>query len=111
MSIATVMVYVDPTQQAEGQVRVARGVASKFGASLVGVSVLEVEPTFVAEGVIIQQTTAADLERKKSVLVGKEQWFRSIVGLQQERVEWRWTVQYPTVFLAEEARSADLVWS
>ncbi|WP_038959610.1 universal stress protein [Bradyrhizobium japonicum] len=109
MSVATVMVYVDPTQQAEGQVRVARGVANKFGASLVGVSALEVEPTFVAEGVIIQQTTAADLERMKSVLVGKEQWFRSIVGLQQERVEWRWTVQYPTVFLAEEARSADLV--
>lgn len=109
MTIATVMVHVDPEQQAEGQVRVARDVADRFGASLIGVSAFAVEPPFVAEGVIIKETTADDLERMKSALSDKEQWFRSVAGLPKERVEWRCGVEYPTVFLTNEARSADLV--
>jgi nucleotide-binding universal stress UspA family protein len=109
MTIATVMVYVDPEQQAEGQVRIARDVANKFGASLIGVSAFAVEPPFVAEGVIIKETTADDLKRMKSALMDKEQWFRSVAGLPKERVEWRCSVEYPTAFLTNEARSADLV--
>ena len=109
MTIATVMVYVDPDQQAEGQVRIARDVADRFGASLIGVSAFAVEPPFVAEGVIIKETTPDDLKRMKSALSDKEQWFRSVAGLPKERVEWRWSVEYPTAFLTNEARSADLV--
>ncbi len=109
MTIATVMVYVDPAQQAEGQVRIARDVAKRFDACLVGVSAFAVEPPFVAEGVNIQETTADDLKRMKAALADKENWFLSIVGLPKERVEWRWDVEYPTVFLTNEARSADLV--
>ncbi|UGX97974.1 universal stress protein [Bradyrhizobium barranii subsp. barranii] len=111
MTIATVMVYVDPEQQAEGQVRIARDVANKFEASLIGVSAFAVEPPFVAEGVIIQETTADGLKRMKSALSEKEQWFRHVAGLPKERVEWRCSVEYPTVFLSNEARSADLVVS
>ncbi|MEY9387367.1 nucleotide-binding universal stress UspA family protein [Bradyrhizobium japonicum] len=109
MTIATVMVYVDPEQQAEGQVRIARDVANKFEASLIGVSAFAVVPPFVAEGVIIQETTADGLKRMKSALSEKEQWFRRVAGLPKERVEWRCSVEYPTVFLSNEARSADLV--
>lgn len=109
MIIATVMVYVDPEQQAEGQVRITWEVADKFGASLVGVSAFAVEPPFVAEGVIIRETTADDLKRMKSALADKEQWFRSVAGLPEGRVEWRCSVGYPTAFLTNEARSADLV--
>jgi nucleotide-binding universal stress UspA family protein len=104
-----VMVYVDPAQQAEEQVRVARSIATKFEASVIGVSAFPVEPNFVAEGVIIQETTPEDLKRMKTALSEKEQWFREIVGLPKEKVEWRWDVEYPTIFLANEARSADLV--
>jgi hypothetical protein len=57
MTVATVMVYVDPAQQAEGQMRVARSIATKFDASLIGVSAFAVEPNFVAEGVITEETT------------------------------------------------------
>lgn len=109
MTIASVMVYVDPEQQAEGQVRVARDVANRFGAALIGVSAVAVEPPFVAEGVIIQETTADDLKRMKSALADKEQWFRSVAGMPKERVEWRCSVDYPTAFLVNEARSADIV--
>jgi nucleotide-binding universal stress UspA family protein len=107
MTITTVMVYVDPAQQAEEQVRVARSIATKFNASLIGVSAFAVEPSFVAEGVIIEETTPEDLKRMKTALAEKEQWFREIVGL--PKVEWRWSVEYPTAFLSNEARSADLI--
>ncbi|BBC03035.1 MULTISPECIES: universal stress protein [Bradyrhizobium] len=102
MIIATVMVYVDPEQQAEGQVRITWEVADKFGASLVGVSAFAVEPPFVAEGVIIRETTADDLKRMKSARADKEQWFRSVAGLPEGRVEWRCSVDYPTAFLTNE---------
>lgn len=109
MTVATVMVYVDPEQQAEEQVRVARAIATRFDASLIGISAFAVEPNFVAEGVIIQETTPEDVKRMETALADKEQWFQKIVGLPKEKVEWRWGVEYPTVFLANEARSADLV--
>jgi nucleotide-binding universal stress UspA family protein len=109
MAVATVMVYVDPSQQAEGQVRVARSIANKFDASIVGVSAFAVEPDLVAEGVIIQETTPEDLKRMKTALAEKERWFREVVALPKEKVEWRWNMEYPAMFLANEARSADLV--
>jgi hypothetical protein len=84
MTIATVMVYVDPAQQAEEQVRVARSIATKFKASVIGISAFAVEPDFVAEGVIIQETTPADLKRMKTELAEKERWFRDVVGLPAE---------------------------
>ena len=109
MTIATVMVYVDPAQQAEGQIQVARSIAKKFNASLVGVSAFAVEPSFVAEGVIIEETTPDDLKRMKTAIAEKQGWFREIVALPKEKVEWRWDVEFPTTFLVNEARSADLV--
>ena len=109
MTITSVMVYVDPQQQAEGQIRAARNVANRFGASTIGVSAFAVESPFVAEGVVIQETTADDVKRMKAELTAKEAWFRDVVGLERSKVEWRWGEEYPTVFLANEARSADLV--
>jgi hypothetical protein len=109
MTVATVMVYVDPAQQAEEQVRVARSIATKFEASIIGVSAFAIEPNFVAEGVIIQETTPEEVKRMKTSLADKEQWFREIVGFSKEKVEWRWGVEYPNAFLANEARLADLV--
>jgi nucleotide-binding universal stress UspA family protein len=109
MTIANVMAYVDVAQQAEGHVRVARSIAAKFGAVLTGVSALAVKPGFVAEGVIIEETTADDLNEMKTNLAQKAKWFQEVVGFPKERIEWRWDLEYPAVFLANEARSADLV--
>jgi len=109
MTIANVMVYVDVAQQAEGQVRVARSLAARFDAALTGVSALAVKPSFVAEGVIIEETTADDLKKMKADMAEKAAWFQEVVGLTKERIEWRWDLEYPVVFLANEARSADLV--
>ena len=109
MTISRIMVYVDPGQQAEDQVRVARDAATKFSASIIGVSALAVMPPVVAEGVVIQAATAEDVKRMKATLAGKEDWFRNVVGLPKEKAEWRWVIEYPTEFLANEARAADLI--
>jgi nucleotide-binding universal stress UspA family protein len=109
MTITNVMVYVDVAQQAEGQVRVARSIASRFDASLTGVSALAVKPSFVAEGVIIEEMSADDIKKMKADLAEKAIWFQEVVGFAKERIEWRWDVEYPVVFLANESRSADLV--
>jgi nucleotide-binding universal stress UspA family protein len=109
MSFASIMVYVDSEQQEEGQVAVAESIASAFGASILGVSAVAIEPPFVAEGVIIEQTTQEDLKRIRATLSGKEAWFRRIVHLPGDRVEWRWAIGFPTEFLSEQARAADLV--
>ncbi|MBU6462207.1 MAG: universal stress protein [Bradyrhizobium sp.] len=109
MTIRTVMVYVDAAQQAEEQVRVARDVANRFGASIIGVSALAIPPPVVAEEVVIQATTADDVKRMKATLVEKEDWFRKVVGMPKERTEWRWDIAGPTMFLINEARAADLI--
>jgi nucleotide-binding universal stress UspA family protein len=109
MSFASVMVHVDPEQQEEGQIAVAEGIARGFGASILGISAVAIEPPFVAEGVIIEQTTAEDLERIRAQLSAKEAWFRRIVRLPSEKVEWRSAIAFPTDFLVEQARAADLI--
>lgn len=109
MTIATVMVYVDPAQQAEEQVRVARDVANKFEASIIGVSAWAMPPPVVAEGVVVEAVTPDDVKRMKTMLAAKQDWFRTVVGLPKEKMEWRWDIENPAVFLANEARAADLV--
>lgn len=109
MSFANVMVYVDPQQQEEGQIRVAEAIAKKFGGAVIGVSAFAVAPPFVAEGVIIEETTEEEVKRMRAALAAKEDWFRKIVSLPSEKVEWRWDVEYPTTFLVRQARAADLV--
>jgi nucleotide-binding universal stress UspA family protein len=109
MPIKTVMVYVDPAQQAEEQVRVARELASRFGASIIGVSALAVPPPVVADGVVVQAVTPDELKRMRATLAAKEDWFRDVVGLPKERTEWRWEIEDPTAFLVNEARAADLI--
>ncbi len=109
MTIGTVMVYVDAAQQAEEQVRVARSLANRFGAAIIGVSALAIPPPVVAEGVVVQAATADDVKRMKATLVEKEDWFRNVVGISKEKAEWRWDIEDPTMFLVNEARAADLI--
>ena len=109
MRFANVMVYVDPQQQEEGQIRVAEAIAKRFDGSVIGVSAFAVEPAFVAEGVIIKETSEQELKRMKMALAAKGEWFKKVVNMPSDKVEWRWGVEYPTTFLVTQARAADLV--
>jgi len=91
MSFTNVMVYVDPQQQQEeGQIRVAETIAKRFDGSVIGVSAFAIEPPFAAEGVIIEETSKEELQRMKADLAAKGDWFRKIVNMPGDKVEWRW---------------------
>ena len=108
MSYAALMVYVDIEGIPEQGVRIASELARKFDAALIGVSARAVPPPFVAEGVIIEQTTEADIGRMQASLAKRGNWFRGVVG-EGKDIEWRSALDFPGDFLVREARSADLV--
>ncbi|MGY4567153.1 universal stress protein [Bradyrhizobium sp. USDA 3256] len=109
MNLVNVMVYVDPQQQDEGQIRVAESIADRFHAGMIGVSASAIDPPVVAEGVIIEQTTEEDIGRIRANLAAKGDWFRRITGRERHVAEWRWALESPTIFLAEQARAADII--
>ena len=83
MSYAALMVYVDIEGIPEQRVRIASELAGKFDAALIGVSARAVPPPFVAEGVIIEETTEADIRQMHAALAKRGDWFRGVVGAAQ----------------------------
>lgn len=108
MSYAALMVYVEIEGIPEQRVRIASELAGKFDAALIGVSARAVSPPFVAEGVIIEETTEADIRQMRAALAKRGDWFRGVAGARKD-VEWRSALDFPGDFLEREARSADLV--
>ena len=89
--------------------RVARQLALRFDASIIGVSALLQPAPIVAEGVIIEAVSEEDVANMKAALIAKAEWFKAVVGLPKEKIEWRWGLASPTAFLTSQARSADVV--
>jgi len=108
MSYTTLMVYVDAGHTPEEQVRVAANLADKFHATLIGLSAIAIRPTFVAEGVIIDEVTEREIGEMRARLARKENWFRSF-ETGQRKFEWRALLDFPNDALMRDARSADLI--
>jgi nucleotide-binding universal stress UspA family protein len=109
MSYASVMVYVEADGAPEERVRLAASLADKFDAMLIGLSALAVPPPMVADGVVMDEPTDADVELMKAKLADKSEWFRGIAGVDLRRREWRPVLDLPISALPREARAADLV--
>jgi nucleotide-binding universal stress UspA family protein len=109
MSYASVMVYVEADGAPEQRVRLAADLADRFDAMLIGVSALAVPPPMVADGVVMDEPTEADVELLKAKLADKGEWFRGIAGDDRRRREWRPVLDLPVTAIAREARAADLV--
>jgi nucleotide-binding universal stress UspA family protein len=109
MSYATLMLFVDADGAAEQQVRLAAKLADKFNATLIGLSALALQPPLIAEGVVIQEVTEAEIKEAETKLADRGKWFRSLCGAEHRKIEWRSSVDFPTDVVAREARSADLV--
>lgn len=106
MSYTTLMLYVNADSKLEQLLRLAAGLVNKFDATLIGMSALAVRPPYVAEEIVIEGVTEAEIRKKLSK---KEKWFRKIAGTERQNIEWRSIVDFPTDALAREARSADLI--
>ena len=109
MSYATLMVYVDTDCMPEHRVRLAARLAGQFNAALIGLSAIAIRPPVAAEGMIVAETTPAEIKEMRAKLADKGNWFRNIARAVHRNVEWRSVVDLPTVALAREARIADLV--
>ena len=109
MSYAALMVYVEADGIPEQRVRIASELAAKFDAALIGLSARAVPPPFIAEGVIIEKYTEADIEKMRMELAKRGDWFRRVVGTDCKAVQWRTALDFPGDTLVREARCADLV--
>jgi nucleotide-binding universal stress UspA family protein len=108
MAYATLMTYVEAEGLPEGRIRLAASLADKFNATLIGVSAIAPRPSFVTEGIVVEEVVEAELKEHRAKLAGKEQQFRALTG-DRRKTEWRGVLGFPSQALAVEARSADLV--
>ena len=109
MSYVALLVYVDVDGIPEQRVRIASELAAKFNAALIGFSARALPPPFVAEGVIIEEVTEADVKQMQAALAKRGDWFRRTVGSDCRNIEWRSQLDFPGDALVREARCADLV--
>ena len=110
MSYATMMVYVDVDGELDGRVRVAAKLADRFQSHLIGVSAWMPRPPFTVEGVVVDPApTGAELQKMTAVLAHRGEQFKAVPGVDRGRVSWRSSHDFPTEFVAREARAADLV--
>jgi nucleotide-binding universal stress UspA family protein len=76
---------------------------------LIGLSARAIPPPFIAEGVIIEKYTEADIEKMRVELTKRGDWFRRVVGSDSKDVQWRTALEFPDDAVVREARCADLV--
>jgi len=110
MSYSSLLVHVDVDGEISGRVRLAAELADHFHSHLIGAASWMARPAFVVEGVAIDPgPTEEDYKEMRAVLGGREKEFRACVGSTSSQVEWRSSLDFPTEFVAREARAADLV--
>jgi nucleotide-binding universal stress UspA family protein len=104
------MVQVDVTGELNNRVRVAGQLADRFQSQLIGISSWMPRPPFAVEGVVIDpELTAEDLANRTKLLNERGEAFKAAIGIDRHRVEWRSSQDYPSEYIAREARAADLV--
>lgn len=108
MSYNTLLVHVDADGEMGDRVRLAAGLADNFQSHLIGVASWMPRPAFAVEG-IDPEPTNEGYNEMRAVLSRREKEFRACVGTGRSQVEWRSSLDFPTEFVAREARAADLV--
>ena len=110
MSYAAVMVYVEADARPEARVRLARDVADRFRAELIGLTAeADRLPLAAAGDVVSEELIDIENEATRTKLADKGEWFRRIAGADHRKLQWRAMMQFPSEALTCEARSADLV--
>ena len=110
MSYSSLLVHVDVDGEIGGRVRLAAGLADRFHSHLIGAASWMARPAFVVEGVVIDPEPTDEVYKEmQAVLSRRGEEFRACVGKARSQVEWRSSLDFPTEFVAREARAADLV--
>jgi nucleotide-binding universal stress UspA family protein len=111
MGYSTIMVYYDLYGTNDDCLRIAVDLAKNFNSRLVGITAVNPDLDWSAYE---QQALARELEpglRSNSTerLAHAEEHFQSAVQQYEGEIEWRSAIEQPLRYVADEARSADLV--
>ncbi|RXH02959.1 universal stress protein [Bradyrhizobium zhanjiangense] len=112
MTYATVMVSLALDQSNEARLQVAGELAERFEAAIVGVAAAQFAPPLYfadgAEAQVLIEDGEASVKRR---LAGLEAQFRAATRNRGGHTEWRSAMDFPTRFVLEQARCADIVIS
>ncbi|MGL3111116.1 universal stress protein [Bradyrhizobium sp. BR 1432] len=112
MTYATVMVSLALDQSNEARLQVAGELAERFEAAIVGVAAAQFAPPLYfadgAEAQVLIEDGEASVKRR---LAGLEAQFRAATRNRGGHAEWRSAMDFPTRFVLEQARCADIVIS
>jgi len=105
----SLMVYLDLEQGSEPALRVARELADRFKAKVIGVTAGLPAAPIHADGMIASSVLEVDYEQLNQAIGRCEARFRSALADLGSSLEWRSEAANPADFLAAEARAADLL--
>lgn len=109
-SYPTIMLVTDLHPEAGERTRLALALADRFSSRLIGVAARPMVPPLYYEVPAPGLETAAELEERnaRNDIAKAEAAFRKIVGA-RSRVEWRDAHAFPSQFVLQQTRAADLV--
>jgi nucleotide-binding universal stress UspA family protein len=103
-------VHVDVDDELGGRVRIARDLADRFRAQLIGVGAWAPMSVFLAEEAKVDpEPGEPHLQDMKALLDQKGGQFCAAASSGDRRAEWRSVLDFPTDAVAREARAADLI--
>ena len=110
MTYATLMVRLEPGRSNAGLLRIARGLAERFHAGVIGIAACQPMRIIYSEGYIPGEIIDDDRGEREMEIKAAEAEFRSVLQAGIGNLEWRSTITSEPLsdYLAGEARSADL---
>jgi nucleotide-binding universal stress UspA family protein len=110
MACKTVMVNLAVGGINKPRIAVAKQVAERLDARLIGVTASEISPPlYFADGDAGQRLIEASIVAIEAAFSTLEEEFYAAVGRDSCRAEWRCSRQMPTQYVAQEARAADVI--
>jgi nucleotide-binding universal stress UspA family protein len=110
MSYKTIMVHLTAGVSNQSRIALARNLAAKFDARLIGVAASELSPPlYFTDGGAGQKFIDEGEEAIKSILSALEKEFYEGLDRARFQSEWRSSREMPTQYIAKEARAADLI--
>ena len=110
MSYKTLMVHLDLERSNETLLRIAGDLATQFEADLIGTAAADITPTlYFPEGDAGAEAIQMERAWLEGLLKEREAEFRRVLQALSGRLEWRNALEWPSGFVARNARAADLL--
>lgn len=109
MSYSTLMVHLDLDRSNEVRLQFAGELAERFDSRVIGIAAADVQPLYFMEGAAAEELLEQDRDRLKSQIADCEAQFRRVLNARADNTEWRSALEWPTDFVARNARAADLI--